>query len=74
MVQPWLEERHMETFEVDSLESWFSMVEVPHVPFNRTFEQAEWEPLCVLHTSGSTGLPKPILLYRCAPRISSMQR
>ncbi|KAH8165486.1 hypothetical protein CIB48_g2791 [Xylaria polymorpha] len=47
MVQPWLEERHMETFEVDSLESWFSMVEVPHVPFNRTFEQAEWEPLCL---------------------------
>ncbi|RYC63917.1 hypothetical protein CHU98_g2299 [Xylaria longipes] len=63
-VQPWLEERHMKTFEVDSLESWFSAVEVSHIPYDRTFEQAEWEPLCVLHTSGSTGLPKPIFVVQ----------
>ncbi|KAI1750591.1 nonribosomal peptide synthetase [Xylaria castorea] len=64
MVEPWLEERHMKTFEVDSLESWFSAVEVPDIPYDRTFEQAEWEPLCVLHTSGSTGLPKPIFVVQ----------
>ncbi|KAI1175675.1 nonribosomal peptide synthetase [Nemania sp. FL0916] len=59
-VQPWLEERPMKSYEVGSLNSWFSVTEVPHVPYVRTFEQAEWEPLCILHTSGSTGLPKPI--------------
>ncbi|KAF7872907.1 uncharacterized protein EAF02_008978 [Botrytis sinoallii] len=33
----------------------------PHYPFNKTFEQARKEPLVVLHTSGTTGFPKPIL-------------
>ncbi len=30
-------------------------------PYNRNFEQAKDEPLVVLHTSGTTGFPKPIL-------------
>ena len=30
-------------------------------PYNWTFESAEHEPFIVLHTSGSTGLPKPIV-------------
>ncbi|THV48643.1 hypothetical protein BGAL_0236g00130 [Botrytis galanthina] len=33
----------------------------PHYPFNKTFEQARKEPLVVLHTSGTTGFPKPIV-------------
>lgn len=32
-----------------------------HYPFTKTFEQARDEPLVVLHTSGTTGLPKPII-------------
>ncbi|KAL9080499.1 MAG: hypothetical protein Q9157_000733 [Trypethelium eluteriae] len=62
MVQPWLRERDMKAVEVGSFESWFSKEQVPHVPYHKTFEQAEWEPFCVLHTSGSTGLPKPIVV------------
>jgi acyl-CoA synthetase (AMP-forming)/AMP-acid ligase II len=30
--------------------------------FNKAVEEAEAEPFIVLHTSGSTGLPKPIVL------------
>jgi acyl-coenzyme A synthetase/AMP-(fatty) acid ligase len=30
-------------------------------PFTKTFEEAKHEPFLVLHTSGSTGMPKPIL-------------
>jgi acyl-coenzyme A synthetase/AMP-(fatty) acid ligase len=29
-------------------------------PFNKTFEHAVNEPFCILHTSGTTGVPKPI--------------
>ncbi|KAH8702402.1 transferase family protein [Talaromyces proteolyticus] len=29
-------------------------------PYNKTFEDAINDPFCFLHTSGSTGLPKPI--------------
>ncbi|CAN8100799.1 unnamed protein product [Discula destructiva] len=38
------------------------MAEVhPQFLFKTTFETAKFEPLVVLHTSGSTGLPKPII-------------
>jgi acyl-CoA synthetase (AMP-forming)/AMP-acid ligase II len=56
-----LEEREMQAVEVGSLESWFPEADVEPVPYTKTFEEAEWEPLCVLHTSGSTGIPKPVV-------------
>ncbi|KAI8961835.1 acetyl-CoA synthetase-like protein [Daldinia sp. FL1419] len=31
------------------------------IEYGKTFEEAEWDPYCVLHTSGSTGFPKPIV-------------
>lgn len=31
-------------------------------PFHKTFEEAKFDPVIVLHTSGTTGLPKPIEL------------
>ena len=31
-------------------------------PYEKTFEQARSEPCLVLHTSGSTGMPKPIII------------
>jgi len=35
--------------------------EPPHFPFTKTFEEAKNDPFLVLHTSGSTGMPKPIV-------------
>jgi acyl-CoA synthetase (AMP-forming)/AMP-acid ligase II len=62
-VQPWLEEREsMRAIMASSLEDWFPKEKVSEFPYSKTFEQAEWDPLCVLHTSGSTGLPKPIVV------------
>ena len=29
-------------------------------PYNKTFEQARYDPCIVMHTSGSTGLPAPV--------------
>lgn len=31
-----------------------------HFPYNKSFDQARQDPLTVMHTSGSTGFPKPI--------------
>ncbi|ORY70408.1 nonribosomal peptide synthetase [Pseudomassariella vexata] len=61
MVQSWLEERDMKAIEVSSMDSWFPAEEVPEFSYNKTWEQAEHDPFAVLHTSGSTGLPKPIV-------------
>ena len=36
---------------------------VEHYEYNKTFEEAAQDPFIVIHTSGSTGLPKPIVLY-----------
>ncbi|KAI1128465.1 hypothetical protein F5Y10DRAFT_240434 [Nemania abortiva] len=62
VIEPWLRERDMEILRVSPLEQWFPITKVSHFPYNKTFEQAEFDPFCVLHTSGSTGLPKPIIV------------
>ncbi|KAJ2983899.1 hypothetical protein NUW58_g6174 [Xylaria curta] len=62
VVQPWLQERDMQAVEVGPIENWFPEEEVEVFPYNKTFEEAEWDPLCVLHTSGSTGIPKPVVV------------
>lgn len=61
VVQPWLQERDMGAIMVSAADQWFSESKVPHFPYDKTFEEAKWDPFVVLHTSGSTGLPKPIV-------------
>ncbi|KAI8634247.1 acetyl-CoA synthetase-like protein [Xylariaceae sp. FL1651] len=62
IVEPWLQEREMQSLQVSPLEQWYPAEKVPHFPYEKTFEQAEWDPFCILHTSGSTGLPKPVTI------------
>ena len=52
-----------EPIPIPSLDTFLSPEgEVKHYPYTRSFEEAKHEPFAVLHTSGSTGLPKPIVL------------
>ncbi|KAI0016851.1 nonribosomal peptide synthetase [Xylariomycetidae sp. FL0641] len=51
----------MHAVEVGPFDAWFPEHDVTPFPYNPTFEDAEWDPLLVLHTSGSTGIPKPIV-------------
>ncbi|KAH6652455.1 hypothetical protein BKA67DRAFT_521644 [Truncatella angustata] len=61
-IKPWASTRDINIIEVSPCDSWFPKTEAEHFPYDKTFEEAEWDPLCVLHTSGSTGLPKPIIV------------
>lgn len=36
-------------------------IQHPHFAFNKSWAEAQSEPLFVIHTSGSTGIPKPLL-------------
>jgi acyl-coenzyme A synthetase/AMP-(fatty) acid ligase len=55
-----LHEHPMISFEVPDLDELLD-TQYPPYPYERTFEQARNEPLVTLHTSGSTGFPKPII-------------
>jgi thioester reductase-like protein len=32
----------------------------PHYPYKKSYEEAKWDPVLILHSSGSTGPPRPI--------------
>lgn len=46
---------------IESVDYLLSVTPKPF-PYSRSIEQARWDPLVVLHTSGSTGVPKPVFL------------
>ena len=48
--------------DVRSFDEWLAQESVPHYPYEKSFDEAANDPFIVIHTSGSTGLPKPITL------------
>ncbi|KAI6351823.1 hypothetical protein MCOR25_009733 [Pyricularia grisea] len=68
-VQLWLDERPtMKGVRAQSVEEWIDGwgegkgKKPPHVPYTKTFEEAEYDSFMVMHTSGSTGFPKPVFV------------
>lgn len=55
-----LSQRTMKTATVPKLEELLENTPAPMYPYTKNFEQARNDPCLVLHTTGSTGLPKPI--------------
>ncbi|KAH8890531.1 acetyl-CoA synthetase-like protein [Thozetella sp. PMI_491] len=69
-VQPWLQEREMQAIMVNGVDELFGSDPVPPFPYQKTFAQGEWDPFVILHTSGSTGLPKPVVVRQGMVAIS----
>ncbi|KAK2603822.1 hypothetical protein QQS21_004024 [Conoideocrella luteorostrata] len=64
----WTAERKMQSWAVPQADEWLHASTKPF-PYTKTFEEARWDPLVVLHTSGSTGIPKPIVVRQGATAI-----
>jgi thioester reductase-like protein len=57
-----LERYPMETVQIPALEVFLDKSPVTPYKFEKDFDTARHEPIAVLHTSGSTGHPKPVVL------------
>lgn len=58
-----LEKHSMRHIVIRTFKEWVASESVAHYPYEKTFEEAAHDPFIVIHTSGSTGLPKPVTLY-----------
>lgn len=58
-----LSKRDMRHLNVEGLKAFLRGDFIEHYEYTKTFEDAAHDPFIVVHTSGSTGLPKPIILY-----------
>ena len=50
----------MRLLEIPEIEKVFDAESTQSFPYTKTFEEAINDPFCILHTSGTTGVPKPI--------------
>jgi acyl-CoA synthetase (AMP-forming)/AMP-acid ligase II len=60
LVEDFLPQRPMKLLEIPLLAHLLDAKDVKQFPYTKTFDEAASEPFCYLHTSGSTGVPKPI--------------
>lgn len=64
VVEQILTTRHMAVLEIPSLQHWVGDSPAgddrPY-PYTKSFDEAKYDPFAVLHTSGSTGNPKPVV-------------
>lgn len=61
MARQILAAREMRVVDMPGFQHWIEDGHVRPYPYNRTFLEARLEPFVVLHTSGSTGMPRPII-------------
>ena len=55
-----LASRPMEHLLIPEFDDLLAAGPVKHYPYNKTFEDAQDDPYLILHSSGTTGFPKPI--------------
>ncbi|KAF2270327.1 acetyl-CoA synthetase-like protein [Lojkania enalia] len=55
-----LQQRSMKLLNMPEIDELLDAERTEFFPYNKTFEEAINDPFCFLHTSGTTGVPKPI--------------
>ncbi|TID19575.1 hypothetical protein E2P81_ATG06742 [Venturia nashicola] len=60
LVEAFKKQKPMLTLELPGLAELLDADTTEPFPFTKTFEEAELEPFIITHTSGTTGVPKPI--------------
>lgn len=60
LVKDFLQRRPMQVLDMPEVDELLDAGSTEPFPYEKKFDQAIQDPLCLLHTSGSTGLPKPI--------------
>ncbi|KAI1653606.1 acetyl-CoA synthetase-like protein [Daldinia decipiens] len=60
-VNSWKELHDLKNLVITPERDFYYNEEPSTIDYEKTFEEGEWDPYCVLHTSGSTGFPKPIV-------------
>ncbi|RKL02176.1 hypothetical protein BFJ68_g12092 [Fusarium oxysporum] len=61
LVEGILQEKYMRVLELPSVDELLEAESTEPFVFGKVFESVINEPFCILHTSGTTGVPKPIL-------------
>ncbi|QPG94061.1 putative secondary metabolism biosynthetic enzyme [Epichloe festucae Fl1] len=72
-VDTWTRGTKITSWQVPPWEEWLR-AEPTLFPYTKTYEEARWDPLVVLHTSGSTGIPKPIIVRQGSMGVSDLFR
>ncbi|KAG6009329.1 putative NRPS-like protein biosynthetic cluster [Claviceps maximensis] len=72
-VQNWTRGQDMSCWQVPPEAEWLHAENKPF-PYEKTFEEARFDPIAVLHTSGSTGIPKAVVLRLGAMAIADDYR
>ncbi|RBQ78870.1 hypothetical protein FVER14953_13560 [Fusarium verticillioides] len=54
--------RELRILEIPTVTELLDASSSPYYPYTKTYDEAMGDPFCILHTSGTTGLPKPIYL------------
>ncbi|KAI1213858.1 acetyl-CoA synthetase-like protein [Annulohypoxylon truncatum] len=60
-VDSWKKLHKMESMVVSPEKEWYTGEGSTQIDYERSVEKGQWDPFVVLHTSGSSGFPKPIV-------------
>jgi len=60
LLQEVQQKKSIRVLELPGVDELLDAESTPPYPFDKTWESAVNEPFCILHTSGTTGVPKPI--------------
>ena len=60
LVESFLQARPMKLLEIAEVDDVLDAKSARAFPYIKTFQEAANDPFCILHTSGTTGVPKPV--------------